>query len=336
MAVLHPSSPDTIDPRIVDAAIDWTVKLDFNTPTPETSKAFERWLLEKPSHAAAWQRIQSLKNDFTQVPNQLAMGTLQATESRRQATRIQRRQAIKLLCLTGMTVSVGITLQKQVPWQRLGADYSTATGQQHTISLADGTTVMLNTDTAINVRFTGTMREIIVHRGEIAVSTGQDSQHTTKRPFWVSTPHGKLQALGTRFTTRLGRNNTIVSVTEGAVALHPGQREATAIVRPGESWHFDDNSATRVMDHTIEPASWIDGVIACQHTRLGDLLAELSRYRNGRIAVDADVADLRISGIYHLRDTDQVLRFIAQTQPVTISYLTRFWVNVRAKANPAS
>jgi transmembrane sensor len=40
------------------------------------------------------------------------------------------------------------------------------------------------------------------------------------------------------------------------------------------------------------------------------------------------VADLRVSGIYHVRDTDQALRFLAQTQPVRVTYHTRFWVVV--------
>ncbi|MGT2491756.1 hypothetical protein ACU4GD_17580 [Cupriavidus basilensis] len=57
--------------------------------------------------------------------------------------------------------------------------------------------------------------------------------------------------------------------------------------------------------------------------RLADVLAELARYRTGRIVCDPRVADLRISGAYHLRDTDQTLRFLAQSQPVAVVYRTR-------------
>ncbi|MFT4193241.1 MAG: iron dicitrate transport regulator FecR, partial [Ottowia sp.] len=56
--------------------------------------------------------------------------------------------------------------------------------------------------------------------------------------------------------------------------------------------------------------------------------AEMARYRPGRIVCDPRVADLRVSGLFHIRDTDQALQFLIQTQPVSVTYLTRWWVMV--------
>ena len=58
------------------------------------------------------------------------------------------------------------------------------------------------------------------------------------------------------------------------------------------------------------------------------LLAELSRYRRGRISCAPEVADLRVSGTYHIGDTDRALAFLAQTLPVRVRYWTRYWVTV--------
>ncbi len=73
---------------------------------------------------------------------------------------------------------------------------------------------------------------------------------------------------------------------------------------------------------------WVDGVISGKNMRLIDLLDELSRYRVGHITCDSRVADLRVSGVYQVRDTDQVLQFLAHTQHLRVSYRTRFWVTV--------
>lgn len=62
--------------------------------------------------------------------------------------------------------------------------------------------------------------------------------------------------------------------------------------------------------------------------RLEDFLAELSRYRPGRLVCDEQVADLRLSGAFHLNDTDVVLENLANTLPVRLRYLTRYWVRV--------
>lgn len=64
--------------------------------------------------------------------------------------------------------------------------------------------------------------------------------------------------------------------------------------------------------------------------RLADLLDELSRYRSGRIVCDPQIADWRVSGVFHVRDTDRALRFLTQVQPVTVRYRTRYWVIVEA------
>nr|WP_252980224.1 hypothetical protein [Delftia acidovorans] len=68
--------------------------------------------------------------------------------------------------------------------------------------------------------------------------------------------------------------------------------------------------------------------MAGQAIRLGDLLAELGRYRHGHISCDERVAGLRLTGTFHVRQTEQVLQLIAQTQPVSISRRTRWWVHV--------
>lgn len=312
---------------IVDAAITWVVKLDYNDAAPETRGALERWLRADPRHVLAWHRVTSLKTRFASFPPDVLRATLDAADARRDRRVLSRRNALKLLSFGGIALGTGLLVREYTPWQRLLADASTATGEQKSMQLSDGTSLMLNTDSAASADLTGERRIVILRRGEIAISTGAEPEKA-HRPFWVYTPFGRMQALGTRFTVRLSGARARISVQEGAVELHPSSGATSQIVRAGESRWLSDTLTQPADTRGFEPDSWTDGVIAGKNLRLADLLDELSRYRHGRIACDERVADLRVSGVFHIRNTDQALRFLAQTQPVRVVYRTRFWVSV--------
>jgi transmembrane sensor len=314
----------------VDAAILWSIRLDYNNATIEDRNAFEQWLAEDRQHVEAWRRVAVLHRDFARLPPKTAKDTLRSAETRRRERGLDRRQAIKMLSLASVGLTSGWITWRHTPWQRLLADASTGTGEQQTLQLSDGSVLLLNTDTAVSADMRGNSRRIILRRGEILITTGADTEAAAKRPFWVYTPFGKMQALGTRFVVRLEREGARVGVQEGAVALHPAIGD-TATIYPGESrWLM--RTATVAADlQGIASDAWTEGVVAGQNLRLQDLLTELARYRHGRISCDPRIADLRLSGAFQLRDTDQTLNFIAQTQPVSITYHTRFWVSVQPR-----
>ena len=76
--------------------------------------------------------------------------------------------------------------------------------------------------------------------------------------------------------------------------------------------------------------AWTEGMIIANGMRLHDFLAELARYRRGRLSCDPAIANLRVSGTYPLADTDLVLTTLPSTLPVEIHFLTRYWVTIRA------
>ncbi|MFT3664888.1 FecR domain-containing protein [Piscinibacter sp.] len=314
---------------IVEAAIAWAVQLGYNEPTPEARGAFERWLGADPRHALAWQRVDSLQQPFAVVPPALLRATLATAETKReQRSPPGRRQVSKLLALAGVTLGAGWAVREHAPWQRLLADASTTTGEQKTLHLSDGSVIVLNTDSAVSTELGHEHRLVMLRRGEMLVTTGADGGETAKRPFWVHTPFGALRALGTRFTVRLDDRRARISVQDGTVELHPAGGGAAHVLRAGQSRWLHDGGSEPIEAQGFEPDAWADGVIAGKNIRLADLLAELARYRNGRIVCDERVADLRVSGLFQVRDTDRTLQFLVQTQPVSVSYRTRWWVTV--------
>lgn len=319
---------DRLPDEIVDAAITWSVKLNYNQAAPAVKQAFERWLYADSLHAQAWQRVGILRSDFAQLPALLAMDALRAADKQRRSRQHTRRNTLKLLSLSGVTLILGRTLHDYTPWQRLLADASTGVGEQQMLRLADGTVLMLNTDSAVSTDLTGEGRLIVLRRGEIMITTGADANASNRRPFWVYTPFGRMQALGTRFVVRLDEQRARISVQEGTVQLRPADGGTAAIVHAGESRWLTDDDTTVAESRGFEDDAFAGGVIAGRNIRLGDLLTELSRYRNGRIVCDTRIADLRVSGVFHIKNTDQALQFLVQTQPINVVYRTRFWVTV--------
>jgi transmembrane sensor len=313
---------------VVDAAIGWSVKLDHGDPTPAARAAFERWLGADPQHGLAWARVAAMRGDLQRVPPRLALDTLQSAESSRRTRATGRRKLLQGLGLgfAGL-VSIG-AVREFTPWQRLVADVSTGVGERRTVTLSDGTRLALNTDTAVGADLAGDRRVLVLHRGEILVTTGPDAGARGHREFWVETSAGRLRAVGTRFIVRLDGARTFVGVTEGAVDLHPAGGGPVVRVAAGASRWLDRGGTAPAEPRGFDPDAFADGVIAGRDMRLADLLAELSRHRHGRLVCDPRVADLRVSGVFHLDDTDQVLRFIARTQPVEVTRRTRFWITV--------
>lgn len=323
--------PPSVPPRIVDQAIDWMVKLDFSEADPSARTRFEAWIAADPMHALAWQRVRAVRDDFARMPGSLALQTLQSADARRGIRGMKRRQAVKVLSFAGVSLVAAAGVRELAPWPRMLADMSTGTGEQRTVRLGDGTVVILNTDTAIDVDFSAGRRLVTLRRGEILIGTGRDdvaAHGIPTRPFWVQTPSGSLRALGTRFLVRSEAAHVRVSVQEGAVELVPATSGAQRVARAGSDWWLGSDGSVPAPPLPFEATGWADGVISGNGMRLGDVLAELERYRRGRIVCDPRVADLRISGSYRVQDTDQVLRFLAQTQPVTLTYRTRWWVAV--------
>ncbi|MBK0538824.1 FecR domain-containing protein, partial [Klebsiella pneumoniae] len=72
------------------------------------------------------------------------------------------------------------------------------------------------------------------------------------------------------------------------------------------------------------------GVLSFSDKPLGEMIATLSRYRNGVLRCDPAVAGLRLSGTFPLKNTDAILNVIAKTLTVKIQLVTQCLVNISA------
>ena len=315
-----------IDPVILHEAAGWLVRLQSETLSAADRAALARWRARSADHEAAWQRAEAMLRGFGQVPPRIGRQAL------RQADRTGRRQAVRALAgllVLGPAAWLGV---RELPWGEWRADLRTATGEQRRVELADGTQLVLNTASAVDVDYTPTQRVLWLRAGEILLTTGRDPA-PAPRPFLVQTTQGVLRALGTRFMVRDEGASVRVAVYEGAVEVRPARADASALVlAAGEQTVFTASGAAARVPADSLAASWADGMLAARNWRLADLVDELGRYRHGVLRCDPAVAELRVSGAFPLNDIEASLRLLQKTLPVRVSRVTPWWTTIAPRA----
>jgi len=318
------------DARALEAAAGWYARLCSGTATAEDRRAWRAWHDRTPENQRAWQRIEAVRTSLQRVPAAVAVPTLAAAARRRS---IGRRTVLKSLLLAAAAGPLAYASWRTTPWQTWMADHRTATGERRRVMLADGTSMTLNTATAVDVAYSSALRLVRLHAGEILVDTAKGAgrdERIAAAPFFVETAHGSIQALGTRFTVRADGAATRVTVLDDAVKIRPaGALGGDGVVlRAGRQLAFTADGTGPARDADAAAASWEQGSLVAVDWRLGDLVAELARYRAGRLACDPAVADLSVSGAFPLDDTDRALAVIAKSLPVRIAGASRYWVTV--------
>ncbi len=316
------SSEAQLDVGLLKEAADWAIALRYDAPSSVERQAFERWRQQSPAHAAAWARAESVFAPFEQVPADLGKGAVRTL-----AQGYDRRRSLRLLTTLLLAAPAAWLAVRTVPWRQWAADVATSTGERKTLTLPDGSTLVLNTASAVNVAFTAAERRIRLVAGEIFITTHADPA-PVHRPFTVDTPLGAVRALGTRFGVRaLGADAYRVAVFESAVEIQPLLGQARKLYS-GEQAEFGTQGVGETARVDDAAALWTQGMLLARDMRLDDLIAELARYRPGILRCDPAVASLRMSGSISLADTDAALAALANSMPVRVERRTRYWVTV--------
>ncbi|HWK53892.1 MAG TPA: FecR domain-containing protein [Hyphomicrobiales bacterium] len=315
---------EALPPGILAQAADWLLLIQSGEMSDADQAALQRWCGQSPSHRLAWMRAEAILDAFQRVPGPVGRGTLTRLD------KLGRRQSLKLFSLLLLGGSGAWLAYRQVPWQQWNADLHTATGERRAFALADGTQLVLNTATSVDLAFSAMERRLTLLRGEILITTGQDPA-PVPRPFIVQTRQGRLRALGTRFAVRHLDDAIGVAVHEGGVEIAPSGLAERVVVAAGEQRRF---SATRIGMAEEANASdllWEQGMLLAQDMRVGDLIKEFGRYRRGVLRCDPASAVLLVSGAFPLDDIEASLDLLEQSLPLRINRIGPWWVSITAR-----
>src|SRR5690606_7626404 len=149
-------------------AAQWHVRLRESATTAD-ERAWRAWLDSDPLNRWAWGRVEQLRERFAGVPGDLALDTLE-----RAASKVGRRAVLKGLALAAGAGSIAWAAGRQGAGQRWLADLSTAAGDIRPVTLDDGSTLVLNSASAVDVRFSAAQRLVVLRQGEIMVTAAGD------------------------------------------------------------------------------------------------------------------------------------------------------------------
>lgn len=321
---MHPAgamSELPLDRSVAASAARWYLLLVSGEASARELRALSAWRQADPQHERAWQRAEQVSRTVGLVPAKIG----QAVLCRPAPATIARRKALKTMVLLMTAAPAGWLAVQAAPWRRWNADYATATGEQKTVQLPDGTQVVLNTASAIDIAFDQRERRLLLRQGEIMVSTAPDPQ---RRPFVVATAEGTLLPVGTRFSVRQDPLQTAITVLEGAVELHPLHGGRMQLLRASRAASFSASEIAPEQQASASAGLWTRGIVAADNLRLDQLLAELGRYQRGILDCDPAVADLRVTGGFQTRDIDGALNNIANMLALDIRYRSRFWITL--------
>lgn len=315
-----------LSPDLLQQALEWLVTIWSREATTDELRALERWRGRSVDHERAWQQVQRISGRLAAVPVDVGASSLRAAQT---VSSNRRRQILRVLAGFGIGgAGVYIAGESRVAQTYL-ADHRTATGEIREIELEDGTRVVLNTRSAVALRFSASERRLRLVGGEVMIVSASDPRQQA-RPFIVETVHGWVQPIGTRFTVRRDASKTQVAVFEGAVRIQPEAAPAALQLDAGQRTWFSVAGVESPSRSDETQTAWTRGMLVVERMRLADFLEELSRYRAGVIRCDPAIADLRVSGTYPLADTGRILQALVQALPIRVRDRSRFWVVVEA------
>jgi transmembrane sensor len=318
------------DDPVVDAALEWFTRLRNVEPDTATRKEFEAWLTAHPRHVEEFRAFEEMWGAKPFLSAVAALDTPQLGAYLLEKT--TRKKSSRWM--VGASAAAAIMLVALGAWQfpsiflAWQADYMTATGSQSTVALPDGSTMVLNTASAVTVDFSDGHRSVRLLQGEAFFDVQRDPDH----PFRVVGEYGEVEVKGTAFSVRTDEEETevvlergLVDVTclcdaGGQIELRPGQ---SVIATPQALLSVRDTDARRKL-------AWRDGRISFEDVPLGDVLDELRRYYGGNIFVaDSRVNRLVVTGNYRLDNIEGAIRTLADAAGVSMTRIPGGFIILR-------
>lgn len=309
------------DPALA-RAIEWMVLLRSGHAGGRDQTAFEHWRTEDPAHGAACDRVAGALGPVDRlrehgVPGAVAHQSLQGL-SRRAMWRAT-------LGLAGLGTGASMLGWQVASSQGLLADQHTGLAQRREETLPDGSTIWMDARTAVDVAMASTHRNLALYHGRLLVQTAAAAE-----PMQVSTPQARIQANDARFIVQTRKDKSLlVTALRGAVALllPSGSRLDLA---EGRHAALRPQRAPEVAAARGTESLWTRGFIAMDNEPLSQLVDALRDYHSGMLDLKSNVAQLRVSGMFSLDDPDRTLQALAETRPVRVRTLTRYWVSIEA------
>ena len=305
-------------------AVDLFVRQHTAT-SPDDAAELDAWLQASPEQAEAYAEVERLWVATSEVAHDPEIMTWRDGLERDLRRRRTTRRAIAAGIAAAVVGLSATGIHELVsPKPLVDQSFRTAIGQQAAVTLPDGSSVTLNTDTVVRTRADKGRRLVYLDRGQAFFRVAKDRS----RPFVVTAAGRTVTALGTAFDVRVDKGVLKVVLVEGKVrveaigpavappggAASKGRGPLAAIASepvatelgPGSQLVAIADTDWRVTRTDVaRETSWLNGQIVISDEPLGEVIEELNRYSRRKIVLeDPQLATTRVSGIFRPGDLD--------------------------------
>lgn len=329
--------------QIQSEAADWLVEFQTGEPDTPTRERFTDWLRTSPEHVGTYLELVALWEDSTlydpgraldidaliaaartepnvvPLPDPSQEGTDRSSiRGRRGWASGMRLKAAAAAVLALLTFTAIVIVRSPT--------YSTGTGEQRTVSLADGSRVELDAVSSIRVEFTAHERRVYLLEGQALFRVARNA----RRPFVVISGGTRVRDVGTQFDVNRAVSGTIVTVLEGRVSVTWPDRfaaphlPASVRLRPieldaGQQLVVTPDMTPRVQAANLTTATaWIRNELIFDSTPLPEAARQFNRLNTQQLVIEGQqLQSFHVSGVFPALDPASLPRFVQflRTQP---------------------
>jgi transmembrane sensor len=279
---------------IAEEAGFWDARLRAPDCTESDRNAFTAWRDADPAHRDEFARLQTI---VAALRAEMDRADVRSIRSAALAMMERRRRRWGFASAAGVVcLGLGALL-----WSRITAfeNYSTGAGQRSTVTLRDGSSVELNSNTKVEVAFDDERRAVTLREGQALFNVAKAAD----RPFVVRAGDREIIALGTAFDVRLEDAAVRVTLLQGKVAIkRAGVVQEAVVLAPGEQFVSSAPERERAIVRAIDVAkatSWRGGRVFLEDLSLPDAVSEMNKHSVVQISIgDPSLNRLRVNGMF--------------------------------------
>jgi transmembrane sensor len=344
-----------LNQQVYEEASDWFVRFRTGTVDEPARREFDQYLRSSSEFLRAYLEVTAIWNEAEGLDAQrrwdsdalvaaarasddevIVLSSVRAREARLESPELDAGQPMSRRWAgrrwtpwaIGAGLAAGLVLVMVGMLNRSGAEtFSTATGEQRLVTLADGSTAELNTQSKIEVRYGAHQRDVRLLKGEALFHVAKDAA----RPFIVGSGSTRVRAVGTEFDVYAGQTATIVSVVEGRVevetppsAAHAPHGAAalqssssssgqTASTLLPAGYRLVVTGTGGVQTTPVDPAAaiaWTQHQLVFDSVSVASVADEFNRYNARQLVIDGTLRDVRVSGVFATSNPMAFVRFL--------------------------
>lgn len=299
--------PGRLDAGVLSEAAAWLARLRSDERTGADELGLQAWLAESEDHRRAFDVVNTAWETAGGLRRELPVASSFGAARRRKPPVAALAAAVALVVCAAGGLMAWMAQQGRVE------SYTTAVGEQRRIALADGSTMILDTDTAAQVRMKPRSRHVAVTHGRVHFDVAKDNS----RPFAVKFGDRQVVAVGTAFDVANYGERASVVMTSGRVLLEAAG--ARRLISRGERLSFNGNRFVQDQPDLDGLTAWQSGRALFDNQPLKDVVREMNRYsRRPIVLASADLGEMRVSGAYETSDLEGFAVSVATLLPLSV------------------